>query len=88
MRTSVMAEGIAKGYRNRLVQEAGLGIAGERVSECIIFCERIAPNMFDIKGGVAMISDMESCFNDGVCAIPNVTKVVFVFDQSERPEER
>lgn len=49
-------------------------------NQCIVFCKKMAPNVFDIKKGLAVIRRMETGFNDGVCMIAPETKVVFVFE--------
>jgi hypothetical protein len=70
-------------YKNRFVKEGGLGINGTAGSECILFCKKVSPTIFDIKDGVALLSGTGGYYNDGVCMISNFMKVVFVFDQAQ-----
>jgi hypothetical protein len=84
MKAVAIQKDIVKPYKNRLVQGNDTGILRKGVSECILFCKKVAPNMFDIKGGYATVPDAENCFHDGVCMISDFTKVVFVFDQPHK----
>ena len=72
---------IVETYKKRFVQGEVSEIIGKGESECILFCQRVAKNIFNIKDGFAIVPESEHCFNDGVCMISNFTKVVFVFDQ-------
>ena len=82
MRNNVMERDIIETYKNRFVQERGDGVVKKGESECIVFCKKVAPHIFDIKNGFAVVGGGENLYNDGVCMISNSTKVVFVFEQS------
>jgi hypothetical protein len=52
----------------------------KETNHCIVFCEKLAPNVFNIKKGVAVIEGSGTFFNDGVCMVAPETKIVFVFE--------
>jgi hypothetical protein len=81
MKNSAMQKGIVEMYRNRFVQDKGVGLISRGESECIVFCKKVAPNIFDIKEGFAVMAGTKDFYNDGVCMISHSTKVIFVFDQ-------
>ena len=83
MRNSFMKKETIATYKNRFVQGRGVGMIRKGASECIVFCKKVAPNIFDIQDGFAVVAGAENCFNDGVCMISNFTKVVFVFDHAD-----
>ncbi|HBG61732.1 MAG: hypothetical protein A2Y03_04730 [Omnitrophica WOR_2 bacterium GWF2_38_59] len=49
-------------------------------NHCVVLCKKIAPNVFDIKKGIAIVENAGDYFNDGICMIAPTTKVVFVFE--------
>lgn len=60
-------------------------LAGPERSEgaanhCVVLCRKVAPNVFDISKGVAVVDGVRDVFNDGICMIAPATKVVFVFE--------
>lgn len=77
-----MQKGSVETSKNRLLRDKCPGPSQTVSSECILFCQRVGPNVFNIKDGFAVVSIDESCYNDGVCMISNSTKVVFVFEQT------
>ncbi len=78
---SVMERGSAvETYKHRFARAAGAGGPRKGASECILFCKRITPNLFEIKDGFAVLAGDGNYSNDGVCIISKATKVVFVFD--------
>ncbi|MBF0485083.1 MAG: hypothetical protein HQL16_01085 [Candidatus Omnitrophica bacterium] len=79
MKTIAVQKESVGAYKNRFTQNRGFPAVKKGESECILFCKRVTPNIFDIKDGFAVISGAEDCFNDGVCMISDFTKVVFVF---------
>ena len=81
MEIATLQKEIIETYKNKFVQKGGSDMIKKGESECIVFCKKVAPNIFDIKDGFAVVSGAENCFNDGVCMISHSTKVVFVFDQ-------
>ncbi len=82
MKNAVIQEEAVKTYSNRLLQRKNSTMDQADGSECILFCKRVTPNIFNIKNGFAIMTGTEECFNDGVCMISNFTKVVFVFDNA------
>ena len=82
MKSVAMQREIIQTYKNKFVQDRGTGIVRKGESECIVFCKKVTPNIFDIKDGFAIVAGSEELYNDGVCMISNFTKVVFVFDQN------
>ena len=44
---------------------------------CVVICKRIAPNVFDIRKGVAVVNETKNLFNDEICMIQAATKVIF-----------
>ena len=80
MKNSVMEKNIIETYKDRFVQERGADVIKKGESECIVFCKKVSHNIFDIKNGFAVVGGSEHLYNDGVCMISNVTKVVFVFE--------
>lgn len=84
MRNIAMQREIMETYKNRFVQDSVSGMFRNTGSECVVFCKKVAPNVFNIRDGFAVVSGTEGCYDDGVCMISNSTKVVFVFD---RPQE-
>ncbi|MDD5069725.1 MAG: hypothetical protein PHV17_03255 [Candidatus Omnitrophica bacterium] len=50
------------------------------IDHCIVFCKRVAPNLFDITKGVAMVSGVDGCFSDEICMIVPAMKFVFVLE--------
>lgn len=88
MTNKVMQKEVIEMYRNKFVLGKGAGMIGgdmiqKRGSECILFCKRATPNIFNIKDGFAIVPGAQECFNDGVCMISNFTKVVLVFDHAK-----
>ena len=67
-------------YKHRFAHAAGAGGARKGATECILFCKRVTPNLFEIKDGFAVLAGEGNYSNDGVCIIASGTKVVFVFD--------
>jgi len=49
-------------------------------NQCVVFCKKVAPNVFDIRKGVAVVDGANNLFHDGTCMIAPSTKVVFVFE--------
>lgn len=49
-------------------------------NQCVVFCKKVAPNVFDVQRGIAVVGGARTCFNDGACMISPETKVVFVFE--------
>ena len=49
-------------------------------NHCVVFCKKVAPNVFDISKGVAVLAGAENLTNDGICMIAPAAKVVFVFE--------
>jgi hypothetical protein len=83
MKNNAMQREIIQTYKNKFVQEKGAGSIRKGESECIVFCKKVTPNIFDIKDGFAVVAGAEDLYNDGVCMISDFTKVVFVFDQGK-----
>jgi len=52
----------------------------KEVNHCVLFCKQVAPYVFDIRKGVAVVGGAQDLFNDGICMIAPATKVVFVFE--------
>ena len=57
-----------------------LGKAKKEENQCIVFCRKIAPNVFDIKQGLAVIRGTETNCGDGICIVAPETEVVLVFE--------
>jgi hypothetical protein len=83
MRNNTMQKEIMETYKNRFVQARGSDMIQKTESECVLFCKKVTPNIFDIKDGFAVVGGTENFYNDGVCMISNFTKVVFVFDEDQ-----
>ncbi|HOW35183.1 MAG TPA: hypothetical protein PL155_02030 [Candidatus Omnitrophota bacterium] len=49
---------------------------------CIVFCKKVAPNVFDISKGVAMLKGEKDSFCEGVCTSVPSAKVIFVFKET------
>lgn len=49
-------------------------------NHCVVLCKKVAPNVFDIRKGVAVVGGAKNLFNDGICMVAHSTKVVFVFE--------
>lgn len=81
MKNRAAAQTTIAAYKNRFIQGRGVMTGGNGVSECILFCKKVTPNIFSIKDGFAMMYDADEYVDDGVCMISNLTKVVFVYDE-------
>ena len=82
MKSAVLPKDIIQTYKNRFIEENSMGLVKKGGSECILFCKKVTPNIFNIKDGFAVVSGAEDAYNDGVCMISNFTKVVFVFEKA------
>jgi NAD-dependent dihydropyrimidine dehydrogenase PreA subunit len=84
MKNCIMQEEAIKTYRNKLIQSnEDPWTKKDSSSECILFCKKVTPNIFNIKNGFAVIAGSEKCFSDGICMISNFTKIIFVFDETK-----
>ena len=48
MKNGTMQREIVETYKNRFVQDRGTGMIRKGESECILFCKKVTPNIFDI----------------------------------------
>lgn len=69
-------------YRHLISQNVFEGPENPKkeTNHCIVFCKKVAPNVFDITKGMAMVSGVDGYFSDGICMVAPATKVVFVFE--------
>lgn len=80
MKSVMVSRNGIEAYKRRFAQARGMGMGKKGATECILFCKKVTPNLFEIKDGFAVLAGDGDHFNDGVCIIANTTKVVFVFD--------
>ena len=83
MEREIMPDYEAEAFYRRLIPtEVFEGVEGaqKEPNHCVVFCKKVAPNVFDIKKGVAVVNGAKDLFNDGICMIAPATKVVFVFE--------
>lgn len=84
MKNGNISKGIVTKYKIGVTPDRAVRTRRKAASECILFCKRLTPNVFDIKDGFAVVNGVEDCRDDGICMIANFTKVVFVFDQADK----
>lgn len=82
MAERTMQEDFIEIYKEKMARE-GIVAIKEECSRCVVFCKKVAPYVFDISKGVAVLEGPENSFNDGIRMIALSAKVVFIFKEDE-----
>ncbi|MBF0384338.1 MAG: hypothetical protein HQL27_00560 [Candidatus Omnitrophica bacterium] len=83
MERKIMVDYKAEAFYRRIIPAKSfeeIENAQKEPNHCIVFCKKMAPNIFDIKKGAAVVGGAKDLFNDGICMIAPAMKVVFVFE--------
>jgi hypothetical protein len=52
----------------------------EGASECVLLCNRVGPDLFDIKKGIAKVSGSELYNIDGRMTLSHATKITLIIE--------
>jgi len=83
MEKELMPDYAAEEFYRYLIPRSAFGGSVEpkkKTDHCVVFCKKVAPNVFDIRKGIAVVAGTKEYFNDGLCMIAPSAKVVFVIE--------
>ncbi|MEJ2744207.1 MAG: 4Fe-4S binding protein [bacterium] len=50
-------------------------------SHCAVLCNKLGPNVIDIKNGIAVVARPEDCIGDDACMMACPTKSIFLMSK-------